>query len=73
MYTHSKKWDDAVSSDGLKETWGSSQTLKSCPASGKEGANHDDPRRRPGQSPNHQVTIYTFTKPEERQNTQTLY
>lgn len=63
---HSEKRDDAVPRDGLQETWRSGQTLESCSAGGKEGAKHNDPWRRPGQSPDHQVTIDSFTKPVER-------
>lgn len=66
MCAHSEKRDDAVSSDGLQEAWSSSHTLETGSASGKEGAKHNDPWRRPRQSPNHQVTIDPFTKPVER-------
>ena len=60
---HSEKRDDAVPWDGLQQTWSSRQTLESSSARGEEGANHNDPRRRPRQRTDHQVTTDPFTKP----------
>lgn len=61
--SHSKKWDDAVTRNGLKEAGGSGQTLESRSARGKERAKDNDPRGRPRESPDHQVTVNSFTKP----------
>lgn len=56
---------DAVLGDGLQETRSSGQTLQSRSAGGEEGANHNHPRRRPGQRAYHQVPVNSFPKPAE--------
>lgn len=56
---------DAVLGDGLQEARRSGQTLQSRPAGGEEGADHNHPRRRPGQRAYHQVPVDSFAKPAE--------
>lgn len=48
--TDLKEGDDAVPSDGLQQPRGTSEALKPRPTAGEKRANHNDPRRRPGQN-----------------------
>lgn len=48
--TNLKEGDDAVPSDGLQQSRGTSEALKPRPTAGEKRANHNDPWRRPGQN-----------------------
>lgn len=61
--SHSQKWDDAIARNGLKEAGSSGQTLESRSTRGEERAKDNDPRGWPRESPYHQVTIHSLTKP----------
>lgn len=61
--SHPEERDDVVLGDGLEESGSASEGLKPRPHGREEGANDDDPRRRPGERPHHQVPLNGVPKP----------
>lgn len=55
---------NAIPRDGLQQPRGAGQTLKPCSTAGKEGSNHNHPRRRPRQRSDDKVPLYRVAKPE---------
>lgn len=64
--THPKERNDVVLGNSLQKPWGSSKGLQTSTHSGKEGANDNNPWRRPGQSPYNQVFIDCVSKSASR-------
>lgn len=67
LTTNLKERDDAVPSDGLQQPRGPGEALKPRPTAGEKRANHNDPRRRPGQNTKNWDLFHGETKPWQPQ------
>lgn len=66
LLSHPQEWNDVVFGNSLQKSGSPSEGLKACPNSREERADDNNPRRRPGQRPHHQIFLNGVSKPTRK-------